>query len=281
MAPELRKPDTTVADEPAHLLDPAHRAAIRMTRPDAPPELDGLVRRFWIPVWQVPDGQVYTQRVLQYPVCLLVITADYARFYGPSSGLASTPLRGAGWAAGVMFEPAAGSLITGGPVSRWTDTHIELADLLGDPGRALAEQIRTIMTADPAAPQAQSDAVDRYLDFLRRYLPVDQQGRTVNEIVAHIEDNPEISRVADVCAHFGIGERSLQRLTRHRIGLSPKWLVRRRRLQDAAWRLRTGATTVAAVAADLGYADEAHLSHDFRRVTGMTPGAFAAHYADG
>lgn len=280
MAGGLHKPDNTVADEPAHLLDPAHRAAIHMTRPDAPPELGGLVRRFWMPVWRVPAGEVFTQQVLQYPVCLMVITAEYARFYGPSSGLASTPLRGAGWAAGVMFEPAAGALITGGAVSRWTDTHSELADLLGAPGAQLAGRIRSIMAADPAAPQSQSAAVDAYVEFFRRYLPVDEQGGTVNRIVAHIEDNPEVSRVADVCAQFGIGERSLQRLTRERVGLSPKWLVRRRRIQDATARLRAGATTIAAVAADLGYVDEAHLSRDFRRVTGMTPRAFAAHYAD-
>ncbi|MDZ7885057.1 MAG: helix-turn-helix transcriptional regulator [Mycobacterium sp.] len=95
-----------------------------------------------------------------------------------------------------------------------------------------------------------------------------------------MEDHPEVTRVADVCARFAIGERSLQRLIRHRVGLTPKWLVRRRRIQDATWRLRTGATTIAAVAADLGYVDEAHLSRDFRRVTGMTPGTFAARYAD-
>ncbi|MGW0159296.1 helix-turn-helix domain-containing protein [Mycobacterium sp. NPDC003323] len=280
MASGLDKPDNTVADEPAHLLDPSHQAAIHMARPETPAVLAGLVRRFWIPVWQVPDGEVFTQKVLQYPVCLMVVTADYARFYGPASGLAGTPLAGNGWAVGVMFEPAAGSLITGGAVAPWTDTHVELGDLLGARGAALAGQIRSIMAADPAAPQAQSAAVDCYTEFLRRYLPVDEQGRTVNDIVAFIEDNPKISRVSDVCAHFGIGERSLQRLSRHRIGLSPKWLVRRRRIQDATWRLRTGATTIAAVAADLGYADEAHLSHDFRRVTGVTPGAFAARYAD-
>ncbi|WP_395310212.1 AraC family transcriptional regulator [Mycobacterium sp. AMU20-3851] len=280
MTGRLHKPDNSVADEPAHLLDPAHRAAIHMSRPPAPPDLAGLVRRFWMPVWTVPAGAVYTQQVLQYPVCLMVITAGYARFYGPSSGLAATPLSGHGWAAGVMFEPAAGSLICGGAVSQWTDTHVELADLLGAPGAALAERIRALMSADPAAGQAQSATVDCYTDFLRRYLPIDEQGRVVNDIVAHIEDNPDVSRVADVCAYFGIGERSLQRLTRHRVGLSPKWLVRRRRIQDATWKLRTGATTIADVAADLGYADEAHLSRDFRRVTGVTPGAFAAHYAE-
>ena len=279
MSAELDKPDTGLESEPAHLVDPSHLAAIQMSRPAAPAELDGLVQRFWIPVWQVPDGAVYTQQVLQHPVCLMVITPDYARFYGPASGLASTPLSGDGWAAGVMFEPSAGALITGGPVSRWTDTHIELAELLGDPGAALAGEIRSVMSADPAAPQAQSAAVERYTAFLGRYLPVDAQGHTVNDIVTYIEDNPDVTRVADICAHFGIGERSLQRLTRHRAGLSPKWLVRRRRIQDATWRLRSGTTTIAAVAADLGYADEAHLSHDFRRVTGVTPGAFAARYA--
>lgn len=280
MSGELMKPDTELESEPAHLLDPAHRTAITMSRPAAPAELDGLVRRFWIPVWNVPAGAVYTQQVLQYPVCLMVITADYARFYGPSSGCNSTPLAGTGWAVGVMFEPAAGALITGGPVARWTDTHVELDELLGEPGAALADRVRAAMAAEPAAAQAQSLAVRRYVDFLDRFLPVDRQGRTVNDIVAYIEDTPAVSRVTDVCAHFAIGERSLQRLTRDRVGLSPKWLVRRRRIQDTTWRLRTGATTIAALAADLGYADEAHLSHDFRRVTGVTPGVFAARYAD-
>lgn len=276
----LDKPDNSVAAEPAHLLDPAHRAAIHMSRPATSAEFAGLVRRFWMPVWRVPPGEVYTQRVLQYPVCLLVVTDDYARFYGPATGLAGTPLTGDGWAAGVMFEPAAGSLLTGGAVSRWTDIHVDVADLFGSAGESLAAQIRAIMTGDPLAAQAQSAVVDRYHDFLRGYIPVDGQGLLVNEVVAYVEDNPEVTRVGDVCAHFTIGERSLQRLIRHRVGLTPKWLVRRRRIQDATWRLRTGATTIAAVAADLGYADEAHLSRDFRRVTGMTPGAFAAYYAD-
>jgi AraC-like DNA-binding protein len=34
------------------------------------------------------------------------------------------------------------------------------------------------------------------------------------------------------------------------------------------------------VAADLGYADQPHLTRDFARVTGMTPGQFAARYTE-
>ena len=64
-----------------------------------------------------------------------------------------------------------------------------------------------------------------------------------------------------------------------RIGLTPKWLIQRRRLQEAAERLRTHGTSLAEVAAALGYADQPHFSRDFSAVTGMTPGEFAARHA--
>ncbi|MDZ7885058.1 MAG: hypothetical protein U5N53_20155 [Mycobacterium sp.] len=59
-----------------------------------------------------------------------------------STGLAGTPLSGDGWAAGVMFEPAAGTLLTGGEVARWTDRHVDVADLFGPVGESLTAQIR-------------------------------------------------------------------------------------------------------------------------------------------
>ncbi|NED59463.1 helix-turn-helix domain-containing protein, partial [Streptomyces sp. SID10244] len=48
--------------------------------------------------------------------------------------------------------------------------------------------------------------------------------------------------------------------------------------QEAAERLRGSGTTLAMIAAELGYADEAHLVRDFRTVTGMTPGQFASRF---
>jgi AraC-like DNA-binding protein len=50
-------------------------------------------------------------------------------------------------------------------------------------------------------------------------------------------------------------------------------------LQEAAERLRSHVTTLAEVAAVLGYADQAHFSRDFARVTAMTPREFAALYS--
>ena len=85
----------------------------------------------------------------------------------------------------------------------------------------------------------------------------------------------DVVRVAQVCAEFDLSERALQRLVHRRLGLTPKWLIQRRRLQEAAERLRTGPEGLGEVAAVLGYADQAHFTRDFARVTAMTPGEFA------
>ena len=86
--------------------------------------------------------------------------------------------------------------------------------------------------------------------------------------------------VGQLCERFGIGQRALQRLTARRLGLSPAWLIRRRRLHEAAGRLREREGRLADVAAELGYADQAHFSCDFRTTTGMTPAQFAGRFRD-
>ena len=51
-----------------------------------------------------------------------------------------------------------------------------------------------------------------------------------------------------------------------------------RRLHEAAERLRTDDRSMSELAALLGYADQAHFTRDFSRVTGTTPGRFAAQH---
>lgn len=64
---------------------------------------------------------------------------------------------------------------------------------------------------------------------LRRFLPVDPEGELVTAVVAEIEDDPDLLRVAQVCDRFSLSERALQHLVRRRLGLTPKWLIQRRR----------------------------------------------------
>lgn len=281
----LMKPDTSevrrLADgEAAHLRHPADRTHT-VHRYGAPPVLTGLVKRFWIPVWSVPPGEEAVQQVLQYPVALTIITSAYARFVGVSTGLSTTTLSGDGYGVGVMFEPAGGTLVTGGSMGAWTDRHADLADVFGEPGRRLTEEVRDLMAHQPAAEASHRAAIGAVTSMLAGHLPVDDEGLLVNRLVQFVEERSDVTRVAQVCEEFAMSERTLQRLTQRRLGLRPKWLIQRRRLHEAAERLRSGAGDLAGVAAELGYADQSHLTRDWQAVTGLTPGEFATRYASG
>lgn len=284
MRPDSYRPDagTTSPDpiERAHLREPGDASHV-MYRYPADSEFDGLLQRFWIPVWSVAPGQEAPQRVLQYPVALVVVSADYARFYGVVSGLSVTTLTGTGWAVGVMCAPAAGTLLTGGSMSRYTDRYVDVADVLGAAGRQLTGRVRAVVAPDPHSALAHAEAMKEFGDALRPFLPVDEDGLLVNRIVAFLEGDSEVTRVAQVCDRFGLSERALQRLVHRRLGLTAKWLIQRRRLQEAVERLRGTPDSLGDVAALLGYADQADFTRDFARVTAMTPGQFAARHAPG
>lgn len=99
-------------------------------------------------------------------------------------------------------------------------------------------------------------------------------GLFANAIATRVRDDTTIIRVdqlADTCA---VSTRHLQRLVRHHLGLTPKWLIQRRRLHEAATALKTGVDDLAALAAELGHTDQAHFDADWKRVTRMTPGAY-------
>jgi len=72
-------------------IDPVERAHLRDAAGYSPPiyrfaptpALADVVRRFWLPVWSLPNGVRTQQRVLQYPVYLVVVADTYANLVGP------------------------------------------------------------------------------------------------------------------------------------------------------------------------------------------------------
>lgn len=262
-------------------VDPIDRAHLTgVTRPSPPihryapsAHLTDLVQRYWIPVWSLTAPS--TQSTLQHPVCLVVVSNTYERLYGVAQGRSSVTLEGDGWAVGVMLTPAAGRLLWGRSVADLTDRWVDLGEVPALDGDRLVGEVRDAMAPAPEAPESHEAAIAAMERRLASYVPVDEQGLLVNEIVAWLAEHPEVTRVAEVAEQFGLGERSLQRLTEQRLGLSPKWLIQRRRLHDAVLALKGApGSTLADVAARLGYSDQAHFTHDFRTITGMTPGDY-------
>jgi AraC-like DNA-binding protein len=63
------------------------------------------------------------------------------------------------------------------------------------------------------------------------------------------------------------------------VGVGPKWVIRRYRLHEVTERMAAGSRIDwAGLAADLGYADQAHLTRDFGALFGEPPTRYARRY---
>ena len=212
-----------------------------------------------------------------------MVAADYARFYGVVSGLSTTTLTGNGWAVGVMCAPAAGALVAGGPMSSYTDRYVDVADVLGAAGERLTAQVPGAMTPDPHAPEAaRRGPWPRSTTRCDRSCRSTTTGCWSTEVVAFVEGDREV--VAG-----GPGVRALRAV---RAGAAAAGAPPARADPEVADPAATAArgrraaprlapAALGEVAAVLGYADQAHFTRDFARVTEMTPGQFAARYASG
>lgn len=70
-----------------------------------------------------------------------------------------------------------------------------------------------------------------------------------------------------------ISQRHLERLFRHWIEMTPKQYQRILRVKRAIDHLRThSGTNLAEVADQFGFSDQAHMTREFRAITGLTPG---------
>jgi AraC-like DNA-binding protein len=89
------------------------------------------------------------------------------------------------------------------------------------------------------------------------------------------ETDPSITRAEQLAEAAGSSLRSLQRLFGEYVGIGPKWVIGRYRILDATAVAHRGEPVDwAALAADLGYADQAHLTRAFTGVVGSPPEAY-------
>jgi len=247
-------------------------APVRLARLRVGPAVADLVRHVWIPRWNLPPGVVVEQGVLEYPSANLVIEADAAALYGPELGRGGQRLEGAGWAFGALLQPGVARLLVPGPMRSLIGGSVSLDELRVTDAAAMTHDVRVaVASADDAGALAAFEAW-----LIGQHLELGDEARLVRRVVELAEENRSILRADDLADATGLGLRSLQRLVREQLGLTPKWLIRRYRMQEAAAALAgPDAPALADLAASLGFADQAHLTREFRAVIGETPRRYA------
>jgi len=80
--------------------------------------------------------------------------------------------------------------------------------------------------------------------------------------------------VAEMAREAGVHRSHFARAFKRHVGCTIADYVRRRRVEWATEQLRTGSVGLAELALAAGFGDQAHFTHAFKRITGVTPGAF-------
>jgi len=215
------------------------------------PEPDGAVR-------VLPDGCVD----------LVWSTRGGLVLAGPDTGPVVYPVERDYSAAGLRLRPGVAGSVFGLPASELRDERSELSALWGRDAARLEERIAL------AQPSDRRKLLEQAVRPLARAAEPDELVLAGLPLLGR-----RGSSVAELARGLAISERALRRRFNDAIGYGPKKLDRiirfRRLLRLAALRRGDG---LAAAAAELGYADQAHLTREVRELSGLTPVELLAAY---
>jgi AraC-like DNA-binding protein len=144
---------------------------------------------------------------------------------------------------------------------------VPLDDVLGRSARDLAEQLR-----ETSSWARRFAIVERLLLEAWRDEPIPEPRAELSWAWQRLAQSGGGIGVQDLAAEVGWGRRHLTERFRQEYGLAPKVAARVMRFEQAVRRLkRSPGTRLADLAADLGYADQAHLSREWNALAGCSP----------
>lgn len=248
------------------ILYPTRLPSFRRVPPPRP--VEDLVRWFWIPEWDIAAGRTSRQHLIAHPACNLVVQPEQVALSGPTTRLSYRDLTGRGWAVGALLRPAA--------LPAFIDAPAELRD--SERPLDAPELHRPVVAAMGLAERdaRHREAVEAFGGWLTQRAPVvSAEGRLANAMADLLDSDPDVRTLSDAATRLRLSSRTLQRLASRYVGLTPVEMIRRRRLQEAAQRVRVQTdVSLARIAAELGYTDHAHLTREFGDRLGFTPSAY-------
>jgi AraC-like DNA-binding protein len=169
----------------------------------------------------------------------------------------------------IRFQPTGLARLFGLQMTETVDQGLSLADVLRKETVHLENALAQSTTFKQRVYLAQA-WVAGFLAQARLYDEIDHIAR----LLVKTGGRTTISKLAD---RAGISARQIQRRFLRDVGVTPKFYGRLTRFEAAlAAKSKRPDQTWAQIAAETGYADEAHLSREARALSGMTPQTFAA-----
>lgn len=174
---------------------------------------------------------------------------------------------------GARLSPAACGLVLGRDPGTLRDQILPSSPQLPPAGDGLLRRLNRA--------RGFAGAIAAYGRYLRSLgLKPTDVDRGVAAAVGLIEASQGRARIAEVAPAVGLSVRQLERRFRAAAGLTPKQFARLRRVRAAAVTLvKDAGSGWAQRAAEMGFADQPHLTREFVAVTGRPPAAFAGYVA--
>jgi AraC-like DNA-binding protein len=183
---------------------------------------------------------------------------------GPAAEKASVELAGGAEYVAVHFRTGQAPRLADATPSELTNAHVDVSRIGGVAVDALAERLWSL--PDLASRQ-------RALEGLLGGLPPLARDARCREAGLLLEASGGCLRVDELARRLGLHVRTLERRFVEHLGLPPKRLARLARLRNVLGRLHQGGHgNLTELAHACGYADQAHMTRDFKELTGRAPG---------
>ncbi|MEQ1762785.1 MAG: AraC family transcriptional regulator [Pyrinomonadaceae bacterium] len=227
------------------------------------------VEHYWSVKWDLRGKEPYRAETLPHPSVHVVFGSDGSTTVGgPSTAKFSRLLEGTGGVFAAKFTPAGFYPFFRDRMSRLANRSVDFANIFPRVGEELARNV--------LSQTSEEDRIPLLEDFLRSLKPApDPNIGAINRIVYAIAGDRDILRVDDLVDRYEISLRSLQRMFAKYVGVSPKWVIQRYRLHEAAEQLSVGSVDgYVDLALQLGYSDQSHFVRDFKAIVGVSPAAY-------
>ncbi|MEO6570102.1 MAG: helix-turn-helix domain-containing protein [Ilumatobacteraceae bacterium] len=237
----------------------------------SPADLSPLVRCTYVARFDGDPYQLYPDGCID-----LVATGDGLVVCGPETRGWSFQVAAGSTSVGLRFEPAAFTAVFGERADALLDRRIPLDGLVGSrTARVLGERLGGAPSPDHR----------RHLltDFVRATQPGSWRGRCTPEPTAGaLVTAPPGIDIADIARELGVSRRQLHRVAVRTLGYGPSMVRRVMRTQRALAAMRSAVPmTLAEIAVVSGFADQSHMTREFRDICATTPAVARRSRPDG